>query len=193
MHTTQTACVLAGLSGMFFCSAPASSVEFSGKPNPGIENVQHLDGLLTAIVTWLSETAELPAIYEHPKVEFLPAGEIARRHKLGVELKTWRVRPVTGAVGSDRAIVSAYSTKTRTIYLPKAWAGVSAAEISVLVHEVAHHLQTAGSLKYACPAAREAPAYTAQERWLEFYGTSLKNEFEIDDLTLLVLTKCAPP
>ena len=64
------------------------------------------------------------------------------------------------------------------------------AEVSVLVHEVVHHLQTSAKLTYECPAARERLAYAAQEKWLGLFGRSLESDFEIDAFTLKVSTMC---
>lgn len=53
-----------------------------------------------------------------------------------------------------------------------------------------HHLQNAADQVHACPGAREKPAYEAQDRWLEQFGTSLSGEFGLDPMTLLVRTSC---
>jgi hypothetical protein len=74
--------------------------------------------------------------------------------------------------------------------LPDQWTGRSAAELSVLVHELVHHLQEAAELRYECPAAREQLAYAAQERWLGLFGLSLSSEFDIDPFTLKISTEC---
>jgi hypothetical protein len=68
--------------------------------------------------------------------------------------------------------------------------GGSSAEMSVLVHEMVHHLQNQVQLKYRCPQEREKLAYAAQDRWLSHVGTSLEKEFGIDPFTLLVKTNC---
>jgi hypothetical protein len=60
----------------------------------------------------------------------------------------------------------------------------------VLVHEMVHHVQNVGGLKYACPQEREKLAYTAQERWLGLFGRNLEADFEIDAFSLLVKTRC---
>ena len=83
-----------------------------------------------------------------------------------------------------------YADATQTIYLPERWTGTTAAELSVLVHEMVHHLQNVGQLKYSCPQAREVVAFAAQERWLSLSGRTLESEFGIDKLTLLVRTNC---
>jgi hypothetical protein len=51
-------------------------------------------------------------------------------------------------------------------------------------------MQNVSGLKYECPQAREKPAYRAQARWLELFGKTLFEEFEIDPMTVLVRTNC---
>ena len=83
-----------------------------------------------------------------------------------------------------------YDDKTRTIFLPKGWTGRSPAELSVLVHEMVHHVQNVAGLTYACPEEREKIAYAAQRQWLALFGRDLMREFKIDPMTLLVRTNC---
>jgi hypothetical protein len=58
------------------------------------------------------------------------------------------------------------------------------------VHEMVHHLQNVGGLKYPCPDAREKPAYLAQDRWLRRFGLDLETAFGIDLFTVLVRSAC---
>ena len=64
------------------------------------------------------------------------------------------------------------------------------AEVSVLVHEMVHHLQTLARLKFACPQEREQIAFRAQQRWLGAFDTDLEREFELDPFSLLVNSNC---
>jgi hypothetical protein len=86
--------------------------------------------------------------------------------------------------------IAVYDNEMKTIYLPKDWAGSTPAELSILVHEMVHHLQGATKTRYECPQAREQLAYAAQEKWLRLFGRNLESEFEIDPLTLVVSTRC---
>lgn len=140
-----------------------------------------MKALLTAIVTWLSVNFGLPAIYQHPQVMLLPKTEIAL-HRYGA----------TQPIG-DSAVLAVYDDRANTIILPKGWTGRTPAELSILVHEMVHHLQNKGGLKYLCPSAREALAYAAQEKWLEQFGSSLEQDFSIDPMTLKVRTGCMIP
>jgi hypothetical protein len=92
--------------------------------------------------------------------------------------------------GETSARAALYDDATRTIYLPAGWTGETPAELSVLVHEMVHHLQNVAGLRYECAAARERPAHVAQDRWLALFGRSLVDEFALDSMTLLVRTAC---
>jgi hypothetical protein len=156
---------------------------------------QAMQELLTVIVTWLSINFGLPAIYEHPHVEFVSAARIAEvRHS---RLKASQPDDITGAEAERSAppefahdVHAFYDDPSQTIYLPKGWSGATPAGVSVLVHELVHHLQNVAGLKYDCSEAREKPAYGAQSRWLELFGMELADEFEIDAMTILVRTNC---
>jgi hypothetical protein len=89
-----------------------------------------------------------------------------------------------------RKVFSVYDDVTKTIYLREGWTGSTAAELSILVHEMVHHLQNLGRLKFQCLAAREKLAYEAQEQWLRLFGSDLWRDFEIDQFTLLLTTRC---
>jgi hypothetical protein len=148
-----------------------------------------MDALITAIVLWLSANFGLPAIQEHPHIKLVPATEIvALRYKgLGSRQLLSAAAPVRS---TQREVVSVYSDALRTIYLRDDWTGSTPAELSVLVHEIVHHLQNLGQVKFQCPQEREQLAYLAQERWLNLFAGSLERDFEIDPLTLLLSTKC---
>jgi hypothetical protein len=78
----------------------------------------------------------------------------------------------------------------RTIYLPSDFTGRTAEDLSVLVHELVHHIQNAAGLRHECPQAREKDAYLAQEQWLAQFKKSLASEFGIDPFTVLVNGLC---
>lgn len=140
-----------------------------------------MNALLTTIVLWLSTNFALPASYDHPRVEFLPPTEI-----MALRYASLLGRSLQG----PREVVSVYDNATRTIYLPEGWKGDTPAQLSILVHEMVHHLQNVGKLKFECPQEREQLAYKAQERWLDLFGRDLLRDFELDPFTLLVITKC---
>jgi len=147
-----------------------------------------MNALLTALVLWLSANFDVPADYNHPHIEFLPAANIFALRYKGLSAGGLETA-VVGQTG-QREVVSVYDGAKKTIYLPEGWTGGTPAELSVLVHEMVHHLQNLGKLKFECPQDREQLAYKAQERWLGLFGSSLLRDFEFDPFTLLVSTKC---
>ena len=134
--------------------------------------------LLAVIMTWLTANFDLPPALDQPDVKFVSQQQLSA------------VR--YGAMASINAseLVAVYDDRTRTIFLTNDWTGGSPAEVSVVVHELVHHLQNAGKLIYNCPGAREELAYAAQEKWLGLFGKSLRSEFEMDRMTLFVRTSC---
>ena len=91
---------------------------------------------------------------------------------------------------AQRDTLAVYEHATRTIYLPEGWRGETAAEFSVLVHEMVHHLQSQAQKQFECLQEREATAYAAQDRWLSQSGRSLEGEFGINPFTRLVRNRC---
>lgn len=137
-----------------------------------------MNALLTAIVTWLSINFGLPATYDHPAIERAPARLIAE------------MRYGTSDANGSREVMAVYDDAETTIFLPEGWTGRTPAELSILVHEMVHHLQSLGGLTYECPASREKLAYAAQDAWLALFGQTLLAAFELDRMTLKVSTHC---
>jgi hypothetical protein len=121
-----------------------------------------MEAALTTIAAWLSFNLMLPPVYDHPSVELVALAKVE----------------------------AFYDDKTRTIFLPQGWTGRSPAELSLLVHEMVHHVQNVAGLTYACPEEREKIAYAAQRQWLALFGRDLMRDFKIDPMTLLVRTNC---
>ncbi len=116
--------------------------------------------LLTAIVTWISANFDLPPDYNYPSIKLVPATQItftpAQREILSLQTEA-------GQPSSRREVVSVYDDATKTIFLPDTWKGETAKELSVLAHEMVHHLQNIAGKKYNCAGAREKLAYAAQD------------------------------
>jgi len=140
-----------------------------------------MNALLSVIVTWLLISFGLPPNYAHPRIVFAPAEQIA-------DLRYGRT-----VMASRPKVFAVYDDSRNAVLLPQRWTPVTPADLSVLVHEMVHHLQNRAGLRYACAEEREALAYAAQEKWLEQYGTNLKREFAFDDLVLMLQTTCQIP
>ncbi len=149
--------------------------------------------LLVLISKWLAQNFDLPAIGDPPRVNLVDPKTMAnlRRGWTGAESRTVPLafNPLQPVDRNDES-VAIYDDDTRTIYLPNGWTGRTAAETSILVHEMVHHLQNIAGEKFECPEAREKAAYSAQEAWLEMFGSTLDNQLNIDPFTQLVLSTC---
>jgi hypothetical protein len=148
-----------------------------------------MDILLTTIVLWLSVNFNLPAVYDHPRVEFVSEQRIAKLRYpslLNSELRAGG----SPAQPNGWSVVAVYGMSERTIYLPLGWTGQSPAQSSALVHEMAHPLQNVAGQQFNCPQEREQLAYEAQEKWLNLMGRTLESEFGMDRFTLFAMTRC---
>lgn len=147
--------------------------------------------LLTVLVTWLAANFDLPSVHEHPRIEFVQPARMAElRYSRLAAAQPGGEAEHRPASATGEAVFAIYDDASRTIFLPKNWTAATPAEMSVLVHELVHHLQNAGGQAYDCAGAREKPAYRAQARWLELFGKTLADEFALDPMTLLVRTNC---
>lgn len=149
-----------------------------------------MTALLTAIALWLSANFNLPPLSEQPNVELVSQVRIMAIRHQAFNIEKRQDVAAMPPVSDPRATVAIYDDSNRTIYLPLTWTGSTAAELSMLVHEMVHHLQNLGGIKYECPAAREQLAYLAQDKWLGLFGQDLEQAFEIDKFTLKVSTSC---
>lgn len=167
-----------------FDGAPLQEV--GGLPTPA---------LLTWIIDWLSADVDLPAIPDLPRVKLVPPEALfaLRFGASHLESSPCVEHSCRSTVSSEleHTTVALYDDATRTIYLREGWTGTTPAELSVLIHEMVHHLQNLGELTYECAEARERSAFIAQARWLERFGQTLESEFSLDPMTLLVRTMCA--
>jgi hypothetical protein len=146
------------------------------QPDPG-------GRLLEALAIWVGAKLGQTVPISLPKLVFKPADQIAalRFKQYTSEMVQQQDRP---------NIISIYDARESSIYLRDIWSGATAADLSVLVHELVHHFQEVHQAKFECEAAREAKAFELQEKWLRLFGESLEEEFQIDPFTLLVRTSC---
>jgi hypothetical protein len=192
------AAAVGGATAPALCAEPLQPLNtFSAVRGPGIErtiapdatavraaDAERMRVFLDAVVVWLSKNFDLPARFEHPSIKFVPAQAIVAMRYAAF------LNDPTKAAAVQGDVVSVYNTETRTMYLRDDWKGATPAEVSIIVHEMVHHLQTLGKLKFACPQEREQIAFLAQQRWLTAFDTDLEREFELDPFTVLVNSSC---
>lgn len=146
------------------------------QPDPGGQ-------LLEALAIWVGAKLGQPVPTSLPRLVFRPSGQVA-----GLRLKQYASEIIQRQGRPD--ILSIYDSRDKIIYLSDSWSGATAADLSVLVHELVHHFQEVHQTKFECDAAREAKAFELQEKWLRLFGETLEEAFQIDPFTLLVRTSC---
>jgi Domain of unknown function (DUF6647) len=151
-----------------------------------------MQDLIIVIAAWLSVNTGLPAADNLPAVETVSPAEMGALHAERV-----RASSIGGSQGAASPIATGnaelyafYDDKSRTIYLPAGWNAHAPADVSLLVHEMVHHLQNVGGVAYECPQAREKPAYDAQTLWLKAFGREFASEFSEDPMTVHLRTHC---
>lgn len=151
-----------------------------------------MEVLFVVIASWLSVNFGLPEVADAPDVRFVTAQRmlevrLQRLADAGVDGESVVAQFSDNGDGDFHAL---YDDVSATIYLPETWSSESDADVSVLVHEMVHHIQNVSGLTYACVGERERPAYRAQARWLKARGATLEDAFGLDPMTVFVRTNC---
>lgn len=149
--------------------------------------------MLDTIAIWLAENFDLQPASQHPRIVFVPPTQLVAMRYKGTLPNEWRedliLDPAVRAA-QHRGVAAIYNDALRTIFLPHGWSGATAAEQSILVHEMVHHLQNLAGEKFDCAEERERIAYRAQNEWLSRTGRDLEGEFGLDPMTLLLASRC---
>src|SRR5581483_9371507 len=109
---------------------------------------------LSAIAGWLSQEFGLPQAAELPRIAFATPAEILRRRYRIMRGDSKQSAYETPAQSTVERTVAIYDDSDTTIYLTQDWRGDSVADVSVLVHEMVHHLQNLGRQHFACARER---------------------------------------
>jgi len=169
--------------------SPGTGYEISiGLAEGKLENVL-TPALFTAIETWLAIHFNLPATDRHPNIKIVSPETIVFL-RYGGFLSNVASERAAQIESIARDTVAIYVDSERTIYLSDRWTDGEISYLSVLVHEMVHHMQNLGGLKYACSQEREKLAYMAQEEWLRLFGHSLEQDFALDAFSLFPKTRC---
>lgn len=180
MPMAEAACVVNGGPAIADrCNAP--------EPADGRVTARQLD----EIMQWITERSDLPQSAERPAIVFENPADLARmRHGGFMTHSSTQQVPEAGFRSGQGNLLGLYNDAKRIIHLSENWNGTIDADLSVLVHEMVHHLQNMARLKYNCGGEREKIAYRIQSAWLRQFGKSLESEFGMDALTLLVRSSC---
>lgn len=159
-------------------SRAAAVVLVAALPTHTIAEQRTPPTILDFISVWLQSEYQLESPSSHPEIVAMPSAElVARRYGEGVD-------------ADPNEVVALYDAQSTAILVSDAWTGESVAEISILVHEMVHHLQQDAATVFACPAERERLAYRAQDDWLKLFGQDLQGAFGVGPALILVATVC---
>lgn len=121
--------------------------------------------LMAALMVWASAQTGLPVPDAMPRIAMADSCEIDRLHKGDAS------RPCDQE--GTRA-VAIYDHRIDTIFLPDTWKADSLYHVSMLLHELVHHMQDNTGLNMEtapCPGRDlEKPAYEAQFAFLKAAG-----------------------
>ena len=145
--------------------------------------------IMMVLMTWASAQLGVVVPDTLPEVVFAPPTEIACIAK-GIEAED-----CPSEIDPTKMYARAlYNTATRIMYLPNTFDSEKYADVSILVHELVHHVQTEYRLSYLCQGALERKAYDLQAKWLDDHGHDgwqvLETELDIDRFTTFIMTMC---
>jgi hypothetical protein len=179
----QATCVVSGAAH----APPVADRCNAPEPPDARVTAQQLD----EIMRWIAERFDLPRSAERPAIVFESPADLTRTRNGGfLAHPSTRNAPNAEHRSVRGGVLALYNDARRVIHLSEDWTGANDADMSVLVHEMVHHLQNIAGVKYFCAGEREQIAYQAQSAWLRQFDKSLDSEFGLDALTLLVRSRC---
>lgn len=125
------------------------------------------------LIAWIATQTHW-TILETPPIRLIPSKEIQ---------KLFTAEDPTGF-----NIEAFYSEKDHTAYLPDSWQPNNLRDRSILLHELAHHLQYLNGVKATCPGEFEWQALHLQVDWLSEQGA--EDPFELMGMSPLMLPQC---
>jgi hypothetical protein len=139
-----------------------------------------MDGLVVALMTWISASSGLPMPDSPPTIVRVSAREMARRARPEGSVETEAASPY----------LALYHAGSATVLLRRDWDRAGLRDRSILVHELVHHLQAHAARSYPCRGAREREAYRLQAAWLDERGADLFEVMGMNALVYSAVTRC---
>lgn len=144
-----------------------------------------MEQLLLALMVWASAQTGLPVPEELPEIAIEKQCEIERLFYDNSERDCGE---------SPISVQAIYDTRHSRMLLPESWSAKNLYDVSMLVHEIVHHLQTSAGVTPASVSCTgrdlEKPAYDAQIAWLEAAGLDAFETMGINRLAYRLLTMC---
>ena len=141
-----------------------------------------MDQLMFAFMAWISAVTGLPPAEELPELVFNTPAELQMLHHPGAAYRE--------GDGVPQA-VALYDLEERIIHLTDDWEVRDPVDLSVLLHELVHHMQASADVGYDCRGAMEKVAYDAQIAFLASMDLDMFEVMEINRLFYVLLTTCS--
>ena len=141
-----------------------------------------MEQLMFALMAWIGAATGLPPAEDLPRLVFNTPQELQMLHYPGA---TYREDD-----GAPQA-VALYNLEEGIIHLAQGWDVRDPVDLSVLVHELVHHMQASADVGYPCRGAMEKVAYDAQIDFLASMDIDLFEAMEINRLFYTILTSCS--
>lgn len=132
-----------------------------------------LHDLVAVLDDWLDENAEWSRRAVPPDIRLVSPSEARARQGETGNFQRGRLRGL-------------YDPEQEEILLVRPWDRRDVEDVSVLLHELAHHRQAPHY--WYCPAAQELPAYRLQEAWLEERGM----QADVNWIAVVLDAGCTP-
>jgi hypothetical protein len=136
--------------------------------------------LILSFMVWISAFTGLPIPDKLPIIYMTTAENIHNKVRPNLEYKE----------DTAFAILAIYVHDDATIWLDENWDVNSLLDLSILLHEVVHHMQYEAEVSYRCKAELERDAYAAQFAWLAAAGVDPYELVGVNALFLHYVTNC---
>ena len=140
-----------------------------------------MDALMYALMAWASAQTGIDPAATLPDVVYAAPEEMIRMQYPNGD---------GGAAASGIRVVALYDPDDAEIYLPLGFDARDPVDVSVLLHELVHHMQYQAGVSYACRGEMERVAYETQGEYLSSVGIDLLEAMEMNDLFLYLITSC---
>lgn len=161
------------LMAIAFCLGLGSLAAQAAEPMPDWQRANSLPDLIDTLDHWLDAESPYPPRATAPRIRMISP-------QRALAMSTGK-----GRLGSTRR--GLYDPDSQTIFLVRPWSIRNPQDVSVLLHELAHHRQATARHWY-CPGQQELPAYRLQEAWLAERGESI----EINWIAASLAAGCTP-
>ena len=148
-----------------------------------------INTVLAVLMLWISQSMGVVMPTEFPVLEYATSQEMTCL-MAGQDPEDC---DIVLAVDEPR-ILALYNPASRVLTLEKGRDYTTPASISIIVHELTHHIQTVYRLSYSCLEKLEQVAYDMQIKWLEARGFDayalLEKDLKLNRMAIFFITVC---